>query len=265
MGKFMTQILYSLLLFLLVGCSSANLKTEKAEIMALDYGFKKSITKTSDFNLMSYKRFKNNNVVNVYIEGDGLAWQSRTKISPNPTPTDPIALKLAIADNSENVVYIARPCQFIRFGEDKCSKEFWTQKRFAPEVIESYMQLLDGLDFKKINLFGYSGGGAVATILAAKRKDVESLTTIAGNLDIDKFAEIHQVSKLNGSLNPANFAEYLGEIKQTHYIGLKDKIIPIEIYNSYSKKLPTRNNSKVIIIDNIGHEGDWHKHLVVNN
>ncbi len=35
------------------------------------------------------------------------------------------------------------------------------------------------------NLIGYSGGGAIAALVAADRNDILSLRTVAGNLDID--------------------------------------------------------------------------------
>jgi hypothetical protein len=57
---------------------------------------------TSDKSLMGelvnsvvVKRIGWVNSLRVYIEGDGFAWKSRTQPSGNPTPHNPVALKLA--------------------------------------------------------------------------------------------------------------------------------------------------------------------------
>ena len=50
--------------------------------------------------------------VHVYIEGDGYAWATTTDPSDDPTPINPLALRLAAVDDAPNVLYLARPCQF---------------------------------------------------------------------------------------------------------------------------------------------------------
>ncbi len=53
-------------------------------------------------------------VLTIYIEGDGLAWISRSIISPDPIPINPIGLKLALQHTQHKVVaYLARPCQYV--------------------------------------------------------------------------------------------------------------------------------------------------------
>ena len=69
---------------------------------------------TGTFTLASFVRAEApGQPLTVYLEGDGLAWASRTRPSTNPTPTDPVALKLAALDRSANVAYLARPCQYV--------------------------------------------------------------------------------------------------------------------------------------------------------
>ncbi|MFX4243448.1 alpha/beta fold hydrolase, partial [Aliarcobacter butzleri] len=75
-------------------------------------------------------------------------------------------------------------------------------------------------------LIGYSGGGTVATLLASKRTDISSLTTVVGNLDIQKWVKMQNITPLIGSLNPSDFIQNLENIKQHHLIGENDKIIP---------------------------------------
>ena len=49
----------------------------------------------------------------VYVEGDGLACLDARTPSSDPTPADPVALRLAAADPGAAVLYIGRPCQFL--------------------------------------------------------------------------------------------------------------------------------------------------------
>ncbi|WP_414683398.1 lipase family protein, partial [Methylophaga sp. UBA5088] len=140
----------------------------------------------------------------IYIEGDGLAWLNRRKISSDPTPVDPLVLKLAVHD--KQAVYLARPCQYVK--SDRCDKKLWTSARFSTEVVESMNQAVTELknqfQASSLRLIGYSGGGAIATLLAAERNDVDQLVTVTGNLDTTAWTEMQHISALTDSLNPAD-------------------------------------------------------------
>ncbi|MBD3796273.1 MAG: hypothetical protein IE887_00755 [Campylobacterales bacterium] len=74
------------------------------------------VIKTSNFQLCSIKLPKRNcsdQVFHVYIEGDGIVYKTRYLISEDPTPIDPLGLKLMLSDPSDCKAYIARPCQYI--------------------------------------------------------------------------------------------------------------------------------------------------------
>ena len=201
--------------------------------------------KTSNFNLFSLQDINNNcKNIKVFVEGDGLSWISRDTISQNPTPINPTALKLMLSDNSTCKIYLARPCQYI--DSNICKNKYWTRHRFNSKVIQSYDEILSALkkDFpnSKFDLVGYSGGGAIVTLLASYRDDINSITTIAGNLDINKWTKLHNISPLTGSLNPADFSDKLENIKQHHLIGINDKIIPLDIYFSYLNRFKNKDN-----------------------
>jgi len=55
--------------------------------------------------------------------------------------------------------------------------------RFAPEVINSFSRAIDTLKEKSgakyVELVGYSGGGAIAVLVAAGRSDVVGVRTVA--------------------------------------------------------------------------------------
>ena len=234
-----TLLQFTLLLFLFSGCSSVSERVEEAETLSMEHGFQKSVIKTKDFLLTTYIRFQQEGLpVSIYIEGDGYAYAGRHRVSSNPTPKNPIGLKLALVDTTPNVIYIARPCQYIQLKDDpNCHQDYWTTKRYSIEVMdatnEAINTLKNKLGFKKIRLIGYSGGGTVAAILATKRNDVIDLRTVAGNMDIDAFVRVHEVTPLVGSLNPVDFANTLVNIPQIHFVGEKDDIITPPITYSY--------------------------------
>ena len=199
--------------------------------------------------------------INLYIEGDGLPWVTSTKISDDPTPINPLGLKLFLKDNHKCKVYLARPCQYI--SSSTCKNRYWTSHRFSSEVIDSLNIALDKIkkrsnafDFK---LFGYSGGGAVAALLAAKRDDIVTLVTIAGVLDEKYWTKEHYVTPLYGSLNPADFSEKLSKIYQIHLIGEKDSIVDFSVFQSYIKKFKDKSKINYKIFRDYNHHCCWEK------
>lgn len=202
---------------------------------------------TSNFNLFSLQQRDiscENKNLRVYIEGDGLAFISRREVSNNPTPANSTILNLMQEDKKQCKVYLARPCQYV--DSFNCNKEYWTNKRFSFEVIESFSEALDVLKStygnKDFSLIGHSGGGAVASLLSSKRTDIKNLVTIAGNLDIQKWVEVKKISKLEGSLNPADYVANTQNIKQFHLVGLDDNIVPKDVFLSYLEKFENKNN-----------------------
>ncbi len=100
----------------LSGCIATTLPYMRAEtaqrIAAPAWMLKRDIS-ASPFILRSYERIHDRGgVANIYIEGDGAEYTSPSEWSENPTPKNPVALHLASKDNAENVIYIARPCQY---------------------------------------------------------------------------------------------------------------------------------------------------------
>lgn len=227
-------------LVFMVGCSKQipTLQERKATAFSLakQKNLQKQIYHTKHFNIFALQTYKQQcKDIKVYIEGDGLAWITRSKISQDPTPINPLALKLMNLDTSECKIYLARPCQYI--SSKSCNERYWTSHRFSSRVIESYEEVLSLLKNKYQNssfsLIGYSGGAAIALLSATKRDDIKSIITIAGNLDHNFWTSYHQIDPLQGSLNPINYTKSLAKIPQEHLIGEDDLIIPKEIFYSY--------------------------------
>lgn len=199
----------------------------------------------------------------LYIEGDGFAYQDAETVSDNPTPLDPVALRLATQDGSPNVIWVARPCQYVKgWSKGKeCPKDYWTTKRFAPEVLDSYNQALDNIKahygVPSFNLVGYDGGAAIAGILASQRKDILSLRTVAGNLDPKTTAQVHKHAYTEDSLTPIDFAPALATLPQRHFIGKMDRVTPPVVFNNFAQSMANAECLNVSLVDNADHVLGW--------
>ncbi|MEI7970424.1 MAG: alpha/beta hydrolase [Betaproteobacteria bacterium] len=199
--------------------------------------------------------------VRVYVEGDGYAWRDRNTPSADPTPRRATGLALAIADPGPNVIYLARPCQYSLDRSPACEAALWTDRRFSEEVIASLDGVLDRLLAASpglpLELVGYSGGGAVAALLAARRAGVSSLRTVAGNLDHVLLNRLHGVSPMPGSLNAADVAQALATLPQIHYVGAHDPIVAPDIAESFAGRMADRNCVRVERVAGTTHEQGW--------
>jgi len=201
-------------------------------------------------------------VLTVYIEGDGLAWINRSRASDNPTPNRPLGLELALRHTTGAAAYLARPCQNVTSADwGNCREEFWTNRRFSPEVIEASNLAVNALktafSAEKLILVGYSGGGAVAALVAARRTDVIRLVTVAGNLDTLAWTNHHHVPALTGSLNPASEWSKLQDIPQMHFVGGKDSNISSEILDAYIDRFPVSKRPQRRVVAGFDHACCW--------
>ena len=247
---------------LVAGCFSVD-RPEVAGEIATRAGMTALQVNGGAFVLQTFMRLgKPGAPIHVYGEGDGFAWINRSQPSPDPTPTDPTALRLAAADPSPNVVYVARPCQYVRSGGSRrCEEDYWTERRFASEVVESVDEVIGKLKERGggglIDLFGFSGGGAVAALTAARRTDVASLRTVAGNLDHVVMNQRAEVSPLIGSLNAADVADKLSAVPQIHFIGGEDNITPSYIAESYKAHARRKDCIAIVPVPGVSHIDGW--------
>ncbi|MBN2332245.1 MAG: alpha/beta hydrolase [Deltaproteobacteria bacterium] len=240
-------------------CPSAT-----ADKLAEHAGLQKQFIQSGNFELLTYSRTTAPGAaLTIYIEGDGSAWRTRRCLSSDPTPKNPVALKLALLDPAENVVYLARPCQYvIKAGKgNNCSTGYWSTKIFSPPVIEAINQACSIMKkqagAREIHLVGYSGGGAVAVLTAARRDDILSIRTIAGNLDHQEVCRQHHISPLIGSLNAIDAAEVIKNIPQIHFSGSRDRIIPPAIVKRFIARQTEPRCSKIVLVRNVDHHKGW--------
>jgi dienelactone hydrolase len=224
-----------LLAALLTACAALPTFEERrthADALAAVHGWQASAISGGKFNLVAYapRRYEHNVNLAIYIEGDGFAWVSPALPSTDPTPRDPLALRLALAHPQGNAVYLARPCQYVDALRTGCAKRYWMESRFAVAVVTATSEAIDVLKQRfgaeRLTLVGYSGGGAVAALLATQRSDVERLVTVAGNLDHRAWTAHHRVAPLSASLNPVDGPNRLATVRQIHFIGELDRVIP---------------------------------------
>lgn len=259
-----SQYICFCLLLSLAACGIAPDRRQLAGDIALGGGLRAETVDTGIFRLQTFHRGLENSPekLAVYIEGDGFAWKRRGVLSPDPTPKNPVALRLATRDPRAAVLYIARPCQYQPPGDlENCPVKYWSSHRYAGEVVESVNTAIDRnvklSGAGAIDIIGYSGGGSIAAMIAARRTDVDSLVTVAGNLDHAAWTKHHDVSPLSGSFNAADIAKGIQHIPQYHFTGEKDDIVPAKVTQSYLDRMTDISHVKVERISGFDHECCW--------
>ncbi len=242
---------------------SASERLSTAFRIASGAGFEKEIVRTDTFLLTAYKRLTEpGKPLHIYIEGDGYAWVTRNRVSGDPTPREPMMLSLAAEDPAPNVVYLARPCQYTPSAQNpKCNEFYWTDGRFSEEVVRSMDQAVSYFVEKAkapgVDLIGYSGGAAVAVLVAARRTDISSLRTIAGNLDPGLVNRYHEVSPLEGSLDPMEVAPQIASLPQLHFVGGDDETVPFEVVGSFLKQMGDERCFRIKTVPDASHKNGW--------
>ncbi len=260
----------ALIISLVSGCISIP-KPGGSDALKLagQVGMELKYAPTASFTLAAYTAIKPGSApVYVYLEGDGYAYVTRSMPSSNPTPRMPVALQLATEHlrrrPGDSVLYLARPCQYVPLAQEVlCHVAYWTHKRFAPEVIDAMDEALRTLinihqPQGPIYLIGYSGGGAVALFIAARYPErVKSLVTVAGNVDHVAFNHHHRVPQLHGSLDPRSVVDNLKGIPQYHFIGSRDTVVPLTIFQSYRRFFRDVAPIKHEVVEGVGHNHGW--------
>lgn len=169
--------------------------------------------------------------LHVYLDGDGTPWV-RGRPAPDPTPRSPLVLDLMALDPAPSV-YLGRPCYHGLAATPPCSSALWTGERYSPAVVTSMAAALRHIlregGFDHVAWFGYSGGGTLAVLLAPRFPETTDVVTIAANLEIDAWADLHGYARLTGSVNPATQPPLPAAIRQRHYVGSNDRRVPRDV------------------------------------
>ncbi len=246
---------------ILAGCASVSGRMDHLAQLLDHSGFRSETIQTPDFQVFSAFHpdmvASHNKSGRIYLEGDGYAWVTRFRVSDNPSPREPAGLQMAIASGAP-AIYLARPCQFT--NDSQCSADFWTYDRFHPRVVGSVNAALDKLKtrfgIESFELIGYSGGGYVAMLLAAKRSDISKVTTVAGVIDPAAWVDHHNVSPLRLSQTTDFLLHASVQTEFIHLCGGNDSVMPCALTRDFLDKANGLglSNHKMQVVPGADHE-----------
>lgn len=254
-----------LALFLLAGCAagSAAGRRDAAAGIAREGGLVRLSLPAGPFVLAAALRVDQPGAgLRIYIEGDGAAWIDRSWRPADPTPRNPVALALAAADRSTNVAWLGRPGQYLPAGAPRCDPAYWSDRRYAPELLAAMDAAVGELAARaaarRIELVGYSGGAAIAVLVAAGRADVAGLRTVAGNLDPAALNRHHGVSPpAEDSLDPLTRAAGLAGLPQRHFVGAGDDVVPPAIARGFLARMGDPAGRALTVVAGVSHTRGW--------
>ena len=252
--------------WLLFGCAQTGPERSAAiHTQAAVAGWQAQVVHTPQFDLQSFNNGRPpvDGVLTVYLEGDGYAWIGGQYPSDDPTPYQAIALQLAMVQPGKGAVaYLGRPCQYTGAEKDaRCHKGIWSDARFSEEVVRAVNTALDQLKrqqhAQRLELVGYSGGAAVALLVAARRNDIDRIVTVAGNLDPHAWAAEMKLQPLKASLDTTKVIEATAHIPQVDFVGGKDRVVPPRVTESFVQRYPVDHRPRIIEISENSHACCW--------
>ena len=240
----------SLLVLVLFLCSCVGIRAP--------YEFDYKEVEVDGFTIASWQKITDKTKgYKVYIEGDGASFNAHGMPTNDPTPRGKLLREIAFGDENVNVIYLARPCQFIIGG--MCSQRHWTTARFASEVIRAQGDAIASIVGKnEVILVGFSGGAQVAGLVASLRKDlnIKKVITIAGNLDHLAWTTYHKLPSLNESLNLSDYKDVFFEFEQMHFVGSQDDVIVPNLVYDFVKKAKS-GKIEVVEVEEATHNLGW--------
>ena len=208
---------------------------------------------TNTYKLASWQKITDKSQpIRIYIEGDGYAFNHLGYPTTNPTPRGTFLREIAFNDPNPNVVYLARPCQFVE--DNQCDVKDWTTGRFSQDIINSTTQAITNISNKQpVILIGYSGGALLSGLVIEQnpKLPVKKWITLAGVLNHTKWTEDLSLPPLKDSVD----LEKLPTIPQIHFIGNKDTIV------SYKLTKTLVDNKNLIVIPEATHDRGYTNYL----
>lgn len=196
----------------------------------------------------------------VYLEGDGSPYRGRYLVTSEPTSRRPLMLEL-MRSESAPAVYVGRPCYLGLATDSPCTPRDWTTGRFAEEIVASMCAVIERLALERgdvpVALYGHSGGGALAVLIARRLERVQRVVTLAGNLDPAAWTALHRYAPLTDSLDPLAGGALPARIAQLHVAGAEDENIPPTMIASAAQQLGAAN---VLVLPGVTHASGWYDH-----
>lgn len=199
-----------------------------------------------------------NHRLHIYLDGDGSPWLGRGMPAPDPTPRNPLVVRLMALD-PQPALYLGRPCHG-GLADPACEPWHWTHGRYSEAVVASLTaalrQLLAENPVDELVLIGFSGGGTLAMLVAPRLAEVKGVVTLAGNLDVTGWARRHGHSPLRGSLDPARLPPLPATIRQWHWVGAEDRVVPPDLVLQVVARQP---NAQARVLPDLDHQCCWER------
>jgi pimeloyl-ACP methyl ester carboxylesterase len=195
----------------------------------------------------------------VYFGGDGQPWRDG-RVSQDPTGRRQLGLRLFLADPAADA-YLGRPCYHVGgSAAPGCTPALWTAARYGPEVVDAMAaglaQLRQQSGAGRTELVGYSGGGTLALLVAARETSVVRVVTVAPLLDPVAWTAHHRLAPLEGSLSPLD-APARGGLDEWHLLGGRDRVVPTRLAARYAAQRP---GAQFRVYDDFDHRCCWLAH-----
>ncbi len=226
--------------FLLSGCIS---------MPPSDGQFEEKQIETAHFSIAVWekKNIQKGQPLRLYFEGDG-----------NPNPSHQVAFDLASADRTNNVIYVARPCQWVKSKICQKQPEIYKNSRFDPDIMKEMQELTEYLMHKyhapMVELIGYDGGAVVALNMATK-VPTKRVITVAGITDINAYLDLNDLPQIepDNMENPVDNLAMLADIPQVHYVGKEDEITPRRLAERFVARMKNPKSAVVKVVPDADH------------
>ena len=190
----------------------------------------------------------------VFLDGDGESWIRAGVVSEDPTPGEPIALELLIADEACGR-YVSRPCTFgLARSDPQCNPSVWTLDRYSERAVASLASVLEQVvpEGRPIVLVGYSGGGLLASHLANRVPAVTGVITLAANLDLAAWVAHHGYAPEIVARSPPSPFPIREGVVALHVFGALDAISPASLATAV-----LGGESGIVVLDAVDHACCW--------
>ena len=195
--------------------------------------------------------------LHVYIEGDGRAYLDRWTAAPDPTPRRALMLELMKSD-PVRAIYVGRPCYFGLATVAPCTPLDWTLRRFSEPVVDSMASAVAtaAAGAPSIEIYGHSGGGTFAVLLAGRLPNVTRIVTLAGNLDPVAWNRLHGYTAFTDLVDPLAQGPLPARMSQVHAVGENDRNVPPGIVEAAARKLGAAD---VRVVPDADHACCWER------
>lgn len=239
-----------LLIALLAGCAGGDWRDE------LDPHWRQNVEAGTDFRHRTLFKPGHGDTLHIYLDGDGRIWRDANTLLPRPLTERSLALQL-LREDPAPALLIGRPC-YLDVDDARCEPRWWTSARYSESIVASLAAVAQhhAEPYRQVLLIGYSGGGALATLLAPRLPQTTAVITIAANLDTQAWRAQHRYSAavIDESLDPARQPPLPARIAQWHYAGGNDTNVLPQWIERYAARQPAAH---FILRDNFDHRCCW--------